>query len=361
VADNNFKWSETEVINCIQQVGLGVSDIQGSFRWIRKTFGMDIPIFDDEGEPVHMTRYTGGKLQSRRAILAASLSGGSGFEIWQYTSREPKGPDFTVKLGDLGIFAAKIKAFNVGRAYETFKKRQIELLGGIYRDPAGKEYFATRDPYGNIYQVTGGEQWFSKRPGATGGVAGCVLGVSDIDHSLGLYKGILGYDRVVYDETGVFDSLESLPGGKEKLRRVLLEPSREPGGIFSRLVGPSQIELVQALTRSGRKIFENRYWGDLGFIHICFDVYDMKRLKEECEKGGFTITADSGDAFDMGEASGHFTYIEDPDGTLIEFVETYKIPLLKRLGWYLDLKKRDPEKPLPDWMLRLLALGRVKD
>jgi hypothetical protein len=63
----------------------------------------------------------------------------------------------------------------------------------------------------------------------------------------------------------------------------------------------------------------------------------------------------------MGEAAGYFSYIEDPDGTLIEFVETHKIPLLKKLGWYLDLRKRsNPEKPLPRLLLKALGLGRVK-
>ena len=31
----------------------------------------------------------------------------------------------------------------------------------------------------------------------------------------------------------------------------------------------------------------------------------------------------------MGDAAGQFAYIEDPDGTLIEFVETHKVPLVK--------------------------------
>jgi hypothetical protein len=61
----------------------------------------------------------------------------------------------------------------------------------------------------------------------------------------------------------------------------------------------------------------------------------------------------------MGEAAGHFAYIEDPDGTLIEFVETHKLPILKKLGWYLDLRKRNAYKPLPDWMVRLLRFSRV--
>jgi catechol 2,3-dioxygenase-like lactoylglutathione lyase family enzyme len=349
------------MVNCIQQIGLGVSDIQAAFRWIRQTFGMDIPIFDDEGEPVHMVRYTGGKLQSRRAILAASLAGGSGFEVWQYTSRIPKGPDFTVKVGDFGIFSVKIKTADVRFAFDTLKKLNIELLGGIATDPAGKECFFLRDPYGNIYQIIGSTHWFSKKPKVTGGAAGCVIGVSDIDRSLELYSNVLGYDGIIYDKTGVFDDWGQLPGGKDKLRRVLLVPGREPKGIFSRLIGPSQLELVQTFSGSGQKIFKNRYWGDLGFIHLCFDIHDMNSLRVMCEKAGFPFTADSRDAFDMGEAAGHFAYIEDPDGTLIEFVETYRIPLVKRMGWYLDLKKRDPEKPLPDWMLKLLSLSRVKE
>jgi hypothetical protein len=87
----------------------------------------------------------------------------------------------------------------------------------------------------------------------------------------------------------------------------------------------------------------------------------MKELKELCEKNGHPFTVDSANSFDMGEAAGHFSYIEDPDGTLIEFVETHKVPVLKKLGWYLNLKNRPAEKPLPDWMVKSMGLNRVKD
>ena len=62
----------------------------------------------------------------------------------------------------------------------------------------------------------------------------------------------------------------------------------------------------------------------------------------------------------MGDAAGHFTYIEDPDGTLIEFVETHKIPILKKIGWNLNLMKRNKLKALPNFMLKTLAWNRVK-
>lgn len=85
----------------------------------------------------------------------------------------------------------------------------------------------------------------------------------------------------------------------------------------------------------------------------------MKALGEFCASKGHPFTVDScpGDIeFDMGDASGHFTYIEDPDGTLIEFVETHKIPIVKKLGWFLDMKKRDPKKSLPKFLFRMIGL-----
>jgi hypothetical protein len=62
----------------------------------------------------------------------------------------------------------------------------------------------------------------------------------------------------------------------------------------------------------------------------------------------------------MGEASGHFTYIEDPDGTLIEFVETHKIPVMKKLGWNINMLTRDREKPLPRFLFKVMGLFKVK-
>lgn len=37
----------------------------------------------------------------------------------------------------------------------------------------------------------------------------------------------------------------------------------------------------------------------------------------------------------MGNAAGHFSYNEDPDGTLIEYVETHKVPIVKNLAYIL--------------------------
>jgi len=86
----------------------------------------------------------------------------------------------------------------------------------------------------------------------------------------------------------------------------------------------------------------------------------MDKLKSRCAALGFPFTVDSDNSFDMGEAAGRFSYIEDPDGTLIEFVETHKLPIVKKLGWFLNLKQRPADKALPRWMIKSMGLARVK-
>ena len=307
-----------------------------------------------------MLPYTAGLPQKRHAILAINIQGGGGFEIWQYTSRTPQPAEFKVQLGDLGILFPKIKCRDINATNQKMLRDGAELISNVVTDPAGNLCFGVKDEYNNIFQLVECDSWFSHNNRQTGGVCGAVIGVSDIDKALTLYRDVLGYNEVVYDKSGHFPDLTGLPAGDDRYRRVLLRHTNVRVGAFSELLGDTEIELLEALDRKPRKIFENRLWGDLGFIHLCFDVTDMAALKKECEDKGFKFTVDSSQSFDMGEAAGHFTYIEDPDGTLIEFVETHKIPILKKVGWYLDLRKRNRYKPLPKWMLKALKLNRKK-
>ena len=85
-----------------------------------------------------MKKYTGGEARSRHAALALNLQGGGGFEIWQYTDRIPKAPEFEIGLGDLGIFALKIKTRDVKASYDLYQSRGLDLMGGLRKDPNGK-------------------------------------------------------------------------------------------------------------------------------------------------------------------------------------------------------------------------------
>lgn len=351
----------SSIISGIQQVGIGVTDVEGAWSFYRKYFGMDIKVFEEAAEAPLMTRYTGGVVQSRNAVLALNMQGGGGMEVWQFTSRVGQPPKFELQLGDIGITICKIKAKDVAATYKYFKKEGLNVLGDLSTDPLNNPHFYLKDPVGNIFEIIQGNDWFGQNNDFCGGTVGAVIGVSDIDKSLKLYRDVLGYDVVAYDQTAEFSDMKSLPGGDKKFRRVLLRHNRPRKGPFSALFGSTELELVEAKKYKPKKIFQDRWWGDLGYIHLCFDVQRMKDLKVECEAAGFPFTVDSDNSFDMGSAAGRFTYLEDPDGTLIEFVETHKVPIMEKFGWYLNLEKRDPEKPLPKWMVRALRFSRVKN
>ena len=353
------------VISGIQQIGIGVRNVAEAWKWYISRFGMDCRIFEDEAVAKLMLPYTGGEPRSRHAALALNLQSGGGFEIWQYKGREPLGIKDEIRLGDLGIIACKIKARNIDQSVAYYKKQGTPLLSEASEDPQGRKTFFLKDTYSNIFQVVEASDWFMNENKPTGGSFGAIIGVSDIEKARVVYSDILGYDEVVYDKTGIFADLSGINGGDTQIRRVLLKRSLPFTGPFSKMLGDSVIELIASTSQPGRKIYEGRFWGDLGFIHLCYDVRGMDELKAYSESVGFPFTVDSkksheGNSFDMGEAAGHFSYIADPDGTLIEFVETHKLPILKKFGWYLDLRGRNPHKPLPSWMLRTLRFSRVK-
>ncbi len=354
------------VISGIQQIGVGVKNVYEGWRWYKKYFGYDVRVFEEEAAANYMLPYTGGEPQERHAALSLNLQGGGGFEIWQYKSRTPQPPTSAIELGDYGIFAGKLRSQDVQAAYDFYKRENLDLLSEPTLDPMGHPHFYVKDLYGNIFNVVQDQtEWFKKEKKHTGGTYGAIIGCKNLKESIKFYKNILGYDKVLYDGEGSYEDLKSLPGGSGRFKRAILMENSPRQGAFAKMFGFGQIELVEATDESRKNIFQDRFWGDLGFIHLCYDISGMEALREKCEAAGHPFTVDSskateGASFDMGEAAGHFSYIEDPSGTLIEFVETHKVPILKKFGIYLNLKKRDSRKPLPNIVVKALGLSRFK-
>lgn len=361
------------IISGIQQVGVGCENFEEAWKWYIKAFNMDVRILEDDTVAAKMLPYTGNQPQKRHACIAVNLQGGGGFEIWQYSERKPMPMSADVECGDLGIFAAKVKTLDAKAFHDHLEKKVVwgertsptrlgSALGPVLETPDGRPCFTVRDPWGNYFQVVEDKYVFINENRLSGGVIGAMMGSTDIDKTIPIYRDILGYDTVVYDKTGTFDDLQVIKNSRGRFRRVLLAHSQPRQGAFAPLFGNSTIELVQALDREPKKLFEGRFWGDPGFIQLCFDVTNMRELEKKCNELGCPFTVDSckdGDHFDMGEASGHFTYIEDPDGTLIELVEAHKLTVLKRPHIYINMLKRERTKPFPKFFFRLMGLKKV--
>ncbi len=340
-----------QYLSGVQQIGIGVKNAQEAMYLYKELFAMDVLVFDDVAPANLMTQYTGNAVHNRRAILTMNLKGGGGFEIWQYTERIPK--EARIELGDIGIYAAILKSDNVLASHNRLSKLDFVHVSELIKEErSSSAYFWLKDGYENTFKIIESNNWFQEKKHNMGGVAGAVIGVSSMEKSIDFYQNVLALDEIMYD-------VQSTTNGKE-YRKVGLHKKATGKGAFNKLLGDVTVELVQILNASPKKIFENRYWGDCGFIHLCFDVLSMNKLKKHAKKFNYNFTVDSDNTFQMDNASGHFCYVEDPDGTLIELVETHKVPIFKKMGWFLDLRKRDFEKPLPNWMIKMLALSKVK-
>jgi len=346
-------------INGIQQIGIGVADAKAVFNWYRTHLGFDILVFEDESPATLMTRYTAGTIQNRYALLAMNLIGGGGLEIWQFKDRVPLKAEHDIKWGDLGINAMKIRSVAIKETYAKLKALQLSLLTEISKEGQSAHHFFFKDPWDNLVEIVEDSYSYCKTKSNSGGVVGAAIGVSDMEKSISFYQEVLGYDVIHSDCSGIFDDIASLSKGNASFRRVCLKRSANEEGGFGQLLGPTEIELILALDHTPNKIYNNRYWGDLGYIHLCFDVNGMLAFQEKAMSLNHPFTVDSADSFDMGKAAGHFGYIEDPDGTLIELVETHQVPIIQKLGLNIDLTKRNPSKPLPRWLVKAMRIHRV--
>lgn len=346
----------------IQQVGVGVFDVVEAYNWYIRAFGCDVKVVDDLGVAERMLPYTGGRPRPRRAILAVNMKGGGGFEVWEPKDNNISPPAERACLGDKGIAVCKLKTSDVEKAYAALSAMQgARILTGIMDSPYGPRHFYVEDPYQNIFELVEDTYVFCDlKDYPVGGTHGVCIGVTDMDRSIAYYATLTGYDKVIYDGTGEFGDLKSLPGGEGRFRRVVITSSKAPEGPLSGLYGTGCIELLQAYDRVPKKIFEGRMWGDPGFIQICFDVRNMEGMRDRIRSLGSDFVCDSGTDFKMEAADGRFTYVEDPDGTLIELVETFRIPILKKWGIFLDLARRDSHRQLPRLITRALSFMRVK-
>ena len=351
------------VIQGIQHVGIAVSEMDASLKLYRKLFGLDIPFFDAVAAAPLMDSHCNGETIVKRASMVLNHQGGCAVEVISPTSFTPRGPVFNLAQGDLGIGCTTVKTPDIRVMHE----HALSILPDscdkeLVMDPIGRLTFYMRDPDNNLFQILESDVWFTSTGHPSGGIMGCTIGVSDMESAFKLYCDILGYDKVVTDVQGAFDDWAHLPGGEENYRRVILAQTSPGTGGFASMMGPTTIELVQCQDRIGRFIFDERIWADTGIAHLGFDVRGMKELGTQLEKDGFGFRCDTNDALSMGDhTSVHCTYIDDPDECWIELIEVHKIPIIEKLGIFMDVQKRKPSQPLPKSMLHALRFNRIKD
>lgn len=345
----------TDLIGGVLQIGIGVKNMPISRKWYADNLGFNAIALEEESVTHLMKVYTGDTSHERQAWVIMNMAGAGGLEVWQYLSRKPQFSQWPISLGDLGIFASIIGSPSPEVLYNSLQ--DVRWKSKYFKE---EKTFLFCDPFGNYFQVKWQELLGKK---LNNGVIGAIVDCSDLNRSIAFYENILGYQQISQHEKNPLAIFDGVNGSSHRLESALLKKPKGTIGGFSNFLGGSMIHLVQAKDLQPKKIYEGRFWGDPGFIHVCFDVTDMDQLKLHCERHGHSFTVDSfetenGKSFEMGKVMSRVAYIEDPDGTAIEFVETHKLPIIA--GFTINFKKNGQRKNVPHWVLQLLSLRKVK-
>lgn len=142
------------------------------------------------------------------------------------------------------------------------------------------------------------------------------IGVSDMDASMTFY-GDLGFTDAVFDYTGPLGGLDSVAGVTTTTARVVYLRSANPT-----ILGRSGIKLVQLTDRPQPPLPEGFAYGEPGICEVCIHVKEYEQFHQGLVDAGHRVLMDPNDQIlePYGTHCG-LSYIEDPDGAKIEFIE----------------------------------------
>jgi len=317
------------MINALQHIGLGVTNAAEVYSFYRRILGFNLKIADIENDFEQMAPLLG-KSEKMRIIMALNSRGGGASEFVEHISTVPRQGPEKIKWGDIGFLSSGYQVNNLPAIVQRMEKKGVRFVIRSHsfeiRDGKSCQSAFCYDPEGNLVELVEIDFDKSAKPKVSG-LAQVTIGVTDMEQSLAFYGDILGYDHVLLDHTGTNQELAPLFGEGISFRQVLLNRSQGSTSVFPMLDG-GRLRLVQTLNHQGRRIYQDRRWGDIGQMECCFDVSDIHETVEYLQSKNVGIVLPP-TFLNMGSgSSGFFAYIRDPDGNLIEIVEVKKIAWL---------------------------------
>jgi catechol 2,3-dioxygenase-like lactoylglutathione lyase family enzyme len=320
------------MINALQHVGQGVRNVDKTYDFYKRYLGFKVKLNDVTVASKEMAPVIG-SVETMRMMMAVNAKGGGIIELIEHKTKPITALPAAGVFGNYGIVEVGYGACNIDGVVADFQARGLRFLTSVcdlaLRDGRRWRYAYLKDPDGLLLQLTedSGIGDSATTP-AVYGVTHVGIGVSNLARSKDFYKSALGFDRVLYEFEGRMPEMDPVTGGPVRLKMAILERSAPASGPLAGLLRRGIVKLVEVPERKGKHLYTGRCWGDVGCMEVCFDVSDLRATVAAMQEKGLKIYLPPVD-IDMGSGSkGAAAYIQDPDGTTVEFVEVKSVAWL---------------------------------
>ncbi|MBI2566928.1 MAG: VOC family protein [Candidatus Schekmanbacteria bacterium] len=317
------------MINALQHIAIGVTNLDHSYRFYRDVLGFRVKLADAAvrlpevvlsrprpPHPVHL---------EARVVFAFHPQGGAGLELVQLLSTPPRMPPEAISWRDLGIVELGIEVADLPRFHRSLTAHECAGMSAISQEtgPDGVSYAVAylRDPDGLLIQLVD-----RRHAGSAGtrGIHHLGIAVADLSRARRFYAECLGFDRPSCCGPVTLRDPEAASGAFLEAEVLWLErsqPSRSNISSFDR----GMIKLASVANHRGVHAFLGRRWGDIGLHEVALDVANVQQTLEDLAMRG-VATYWQASPLRLGPGSAaSFGHVQDPETNTIELVAIHRL------------------------------------
>ena len=140
------------------------------------------------------------------------------------------------------------------------------------------------------------------------------MGVNSVEKSLALYRDILGFNKLVWEDRGESNYFEM--HGKSVKRRVVM---------FKNDANDEEVEFLEFYENDSQHtpqpLSEDYQWGSIGLMEVGFEVPDIDQMYARLSQEGYNVICKTQDLTIASGIAGRSFYLKDSDGFLVQLFQ----------------------------------------
>jgi catechol 2,3-dioxygenase-like lactoylglutathione lyase family enzyme len=310
------------MINGIDHVGIGVTNIENAQNFYRDFLGFKNVIFDYTGKLPGMDQVVGRSDVKARILMLASenytpIAQGAIKLVQLLPPSKPNRPEIKSEWSAICIAEVGISVKNIEEVYNlAMEKGFRSVLPPTYNinAPQNEEckFAYIRDPDGVLIELI---DWHMYKEFDFGvprmeAVNHLGIGVRDMKKTMTFYKDVLGFDEIIVDYKTKMDIMAPMLPSPTPTTELIIVTNKYRG---------VWLEAFQHFPYEPLIAVPN--WGDFGPMEFAISVSNIQKEYEQLQRKGIRFLCPPQKAVLPPSGEWKYCYMRDPDGFLVSLVE----------------------------------------